>query len=564
MTEEKIPRKKLIKLCRKLQERVRIVEAKHSSVVKKYNSVKADADSAKAKILELQAQLEGMEDEINTQAKLMEAQKRAHKKEIMQRRAVERSIGQNVSSKSSQGVLEELKRARKEVEDLKREVITAKSSPSPHQVAEIETLTNMVEDYKKKAMTAIQYGNSVSQNGSVAGEEETRLRREVAKLLEENEKLRKDGGMAARQKQITNQLMNECASLRRQLAQSQKNQGAPRGRAIVQQKEELEREKEVWMKQLVKTREVAQTLEKQLKDSESKVQELEKKIQAATKTQEESMNQMREYSNKVASLETQIQDKERLNAELMEAHAEAKLSHERTIQENDARNAERYGRLLKELTQLRENSKRIQKDLEKRADTAESERKRLHDLVTKGRPGERRIFELAEMQARREHKIREVSGKVVEYQKLVDQHEEVVNKFKNEIEALKDKMEEGKLSKKRSGVNLDYLKAIMIKFIQLKDDTPAQSAMYPVIAKVLCFSKKEQELVRDVMKDTGIYGYMSSFIWSQEAGGLMKDAPPVVEMPKEEVIPFVPNGTLKDVNAAIEIKEEPASEVGEV
>ena len=33
MTEEKIPRKKLIKLCRKLQERVKTVEAKHASVV---------------------------------------------------------------------------------------------------------------------------------------------------------------------------------------------------------------------------------------------------------------------------------------------------------------------------------------------------------------------------------------------------------------------------------------------------------------------------------------------------------------------------------------------------
>eukprot|EP00954_Amorphochlora_amoebiformis_P026990 1382640-Amorphochlora_amoeboformis.AAC.1 len=32
MAEEKIPRKKLIKLCRKLQERVRTVETKHASV----------------------------------------------------------------------------------------------------------------------------------------------------------------------------------------------------------------------------------------------------------------------------------------------------------------------------------------------------------------------------------------------------------------------------------------------------------------------------------------------------------------------------------------------------
>jgi len=150
MAEDKISRKKLIKLIRKLQERCKIVEGKHQSVVRKHQSLKTEADAAKSKVLELQAQIDDMSDKIHTQSQLMEAQKKAHETEM---RKITHSSGSNASSSHPK----ETTVLRDEIKALKLRLLEAAASPSNEQVDMIQSLQNTVEEYKKKAVDAIQF-----------------------------------------------------------------------------------------------------------------------------------------------------------------------------------------------------------------------------------------------------------------------------------------------------------------------------------------------------------------------------------------------------------------------
>mmetsp|Transcript_1671 Transcript_1671/g.2483 ORF Transcript_1671/g.2483 Transcript_1671/m.2483 type:complete len:615 (+) Transcript_1671:92-1936(+) len=557
MAEDKISRKKLIKLIRKLQERCKIVEGKHQSVVRKHQSLKTEADAAKSKVLELQAQIDDMSDKIHTQSQLMEAQKKAHETEM---RKITHSSGSNASSSHPK----ETTVLRDEIKALKLRLLEAAASPSNEQVDMIQSLQNTVEEYKKKAVDAIQFAELLRDETGEGGDgessgEEARLRQEVSKLMEENKKLRAVGGEQKRRHiaSLTQQLLlarKECTTLRTdnerltssvtQLKSDTKlmrdrSAAAPSEqseRIFIQQKQELNREKEVWTQQLIRNKDKISQLENKVKQLEAENGSRLKERDEALDAKKEAESKLGEYAVRVELLEQQLQERETMNAELIEAHADAKQGHEKQLSEVKNQEEERYSRLLAELTAHRIEAKKAMRAKSGELDKVEKELKRLQDQIATGKPDERRIFELAELQARREHRIRQVSDQMKGHMHIIEQQRDTIARYRDEIHTLSEQLEAERLSKKRSMVNVDYLKAIMVKFMQLKDDSQAQVALYPVVAKVLCFSDEEQDMVRELMREQGIYNYVTSFIWPGEqtnngnsGGGLMKDAPPVIE-----------------------------------
>ncbi|GAB5354593.1 hypothetical protein AAMO2058_000132100 [Amorphochlora amoebiformis] len=565
MAEEKIPRKKLIKLCRKLQERVRTVETKHASVVKKYQSVKAEGDAAKAKILELQAQIDGMEEEFSTQQQLMKMQMRKHAQLLRERSIPSPSGGGGVP-------FSEGKHLRSEIENLKVQIVEAKAAPSASQESEIASLKSMVNEYKQKALKALQG------EGGEGGSEEQRLRIEVSRLIEECDMLRREGGGGDHSRKhiasLTSQLLSarkEVASVREEFERlsdvnhslkerirlaSEENQT---GRVLLRQKEELEHEKSAWMQQMMRQKESLTKLEKKYAEAEARAKAAEEKGEKLVDSNRITHSQVTEYAVKISALEQQISEREAMHAELVEACAEAKINHEKKIQEAEARHRERYSRLLREFTAHREESKRTERSLEAKLAKTETQKRRLQDQIATGKPDERRIFELAELQARREHKIRQVSDQMKSHVQIIAQHKEAIDSYRAKIKDLNYKLDQERQSKKRSGVNLDYLKAILVNFMQLKDDRAAQISMYPVIAKVLCFSEEELAMVRKVMTEQGIYSYVTSFIWTQDedSQGLLKHENEVEDaQAKQELPPMLTENGEKELSDSKELMGE--------
>jgi len=336
---------------------------------------------------------------------------------------------------------------------------------------------------------------------------------------------------------MNNGLSTEVEQLQQEVEGLRNGETEQTGRVLFQQQSELAREKKLWKTELSRNKELIGRLQQRVETAEVRTNEFKRAKEEAEDKLKEIQGQVGEYAVKVEALEQQLQEREQMNSELIGAHAEAKLAHEKQVAELQTREGERYGRLLREFNAHREEAKQALRQQADQLEAAERENRRLQEQIATGKPDERRIFELAELQARREHKIRQVNDQMASNVKLLAHHEEQMGDYRAKIQSLEDQIQAERLSKIRSKVNLDYLKAIMVKFVQLKDDTPAQIALYPVIAKVLYFTEEEQKMVKELMKEQGIYGYVSSFIWSKENGSLMKDAPPVIETPKNGTTP---------------------------
>lgn len=576
MGDDKIPRKTLIKLCKRLQDRLKIVEGKHASVVNKHQSVKTDADSAKAKILELQAQIEGMTDEMSTQAQLVAAQKRTHIKEMNE---IKLKINRSQPTKSEDPDIKVVMTLRQQIVKLKQQLLEATSKPSIDQSIAITQLKKDVEEYKTKMVEALKYGEGREKGKLDTNPEEARLRHQISKLLEENQALRTSGGDKKRAHiaSLTQQLVsarNKLSSLRGdnerlsfenrnlkvELEQLQEQEQENTGRVLFQQQEELAREKEVWTQELLRYKNKVQNLEKKVNLVNIQAESKEKDRDKLLSKHEEIKAQLTEYALKIETLQQQNQEKDRMNTELIEAHAEAKLEHEKELSHSEQKHNERYNRLLKELTSYRAETQRVLVEQKELVHKTESEMERLQEQIATGKPDERRIFELAELQARREHKIRKVNDQMKSHVQIIAQHQKAMGTYRAKIKSLTNQLNAQKLSKKRSTVNLDYLKAIMVKFIQLQDQRQAQTALYPVISRVLCFSEEEHKMVREIMTslDGSIYQYVTSLIWSEKMVDVMRDAPAVVDTAR------LPISNQNHQNAEANEKCEKKEPVGEI
>lgn len=115
--------------------------------------------------------------------------------------------------------------------------------------------------------------------------------------------------------------------------------------------------------------------------------------------------------------------------------------------------------------------------------------------IRSGAPSERRIFEIAQKQAKREH-IHSVK---------LDTREMAFQQLQEKL-SLKDlqlaqlqtansnlRTEVAQLSRvaKREGVNMDYLKDVVLKFITFPVQSPEKTSLVPVIAMLLQFSPEE-------------------------------------------------------------------------
>ena len=124
--------------------------------MKKHHSLKTDADSAKGRVLELQAQLHGMSEEMRTQAQLMKALQMNNRKEV---EALKKRISETANNAASTSTsashpqlasetdAKELKLLKLQVKHLKSDLKKAKETRSPAQSAEIKNLRQLVGNY---------------------------------------------------------------------------------------------------------------------------------------------------------------------------------------------------------------------------------------------------------------------------------------------------------------------------------------------------------------------------------------------------------------------------------
>eukprot|EP01038_Epipyxis_sp_PR26KG_P005758 gene5758-7949_t len=131
--------------------------------------------------------------------------------------------------------------------------------------------------------------------------------------------------------------------------------------------------------------------------------------------------------------------------------------------------------------------------------------KELQDEITSGAPSERKIFELAQVQARREatHGIHSDTREVAfqQLQKALATKDFDLARSQQSLLELTTEVMELRRTHQRDGINMDYLKNVIIQYMTFPLQSSEKMSLVPVIAMLLQFNAKELAEVQKVNKD---------------------------------------------------------------
>jgi len=199
----------------------------------------------------------------------------------------------------------------------------------------------------------------------------------------------------------------------------------------------------------------------------------------------------RESEAQVASL---MQTAEGERKRYAEVQAQARDAHESAL---DAckRDYAKKSSLARALLSEREEEVRLL--------TARNEE--LQTEIASGAPNERRIFELAELQARREAMYGQFSDtRELAFQQLqaaLAARDLDLARVQQSHTALSAEVSELRRHTKREGVNMDYLKNVILQYMSFPVQAPERGSLVPVIAMLLQFNVKEVAQVEKALTE---------------------------------------------------------------
>jgi len=159
----------------------------------------------------------------------------------------------------------------------------------------------------------------------------------------------------------------------------------------------------------------------------------------------------------------------------------------------------------------------------------------LSDEISSGAPSERRILELAQSQARREATLgqqsesREVAFRQLQ-QSLASRDMDLA-RSQQTLAELTAEAAELRRTQQREGINMDYLKNIVVQYMTFPMQSSEKLSLVPVIAMLLQFSRKELAEVQRANQEALMALSMVSIWSSPSAAG--PSLPPSSRTPKE-------------------------------
>ena len=227
--------------------------------------------------------------------------------------------------------------------------------------------------------------------------------------------------------------------------------------------------------------------EETLKASNEKISILEERIAVLESNLKEAQEDVENLNTKhAAQLQSNLDNynKEKL---------EAKASFE---QEINATRKELTNKISVARTLLNEREEEV-KELSRKKEELQSE-------IESGAPNERRIFEIATAQSKRDtlygqHKdSREIA--FLQIQEVLAAKDLELASMQQSHTKLVAEVADLRRTSRREGINMDYLKNIILQYMKLPIAAPERMSLVPVIATLLQFNKKELTEAEGAMK----------------------------------------------------------------
>ncbi|KDO34173.1 hypothetical protein SPRG_19023 [Saprolegnia parasitica CBS 223.65] len=122
-----------------------------------------------------------------------------------------------------------------------------------------------------------------------------------------------------------------------------------------------------------------------------------------------------------------------------------------------------------------------------------------HD-VKSGDADHRRIFELANVQAQRDAVQRSRDFEVAELTNAVAAKQAEIESLKAQIKVMEDEIAVLVRTERREGVNMEYLKNVVVQFMSFRPGSSQQAKLIPVLSTLLQFSPHDVDEVRAATK----------------------------------------------------------------
>ena len=117
--------------------------------------------------------------------------------------------------------------------------------------------------------------------------------------------------------------------------------------------------------------------------------------------------------------------------------------------------------------------------------------------IRSGAPSERKIFEIAQTQARREHLHSvKLDTREVAFQQLQEKlslKDLQLAQLQTANSSLLEEAVQLRRVDKRQGVNMDYLKDVVLQYITFPIQAPERASLVPVISMLLQFTQEEMK-----------------------------------------------------------------------
>jgi hypothetical protein len=240
--------------------------------------------------------------------------------------------------------------------------------------------------------------------------------------------------------------------------------------------------------QLESLKSISSVKDDTIKETLERVSVLQSRIASSDARLEE---KTKEITGNYAALEKEYADFKSSNESQISA---MKLKHEEAL-EAQKRDFAKKSSLARTLLSEREEEVRV---LSNRVKELQSE-------INSGAPSERKIFELAQLQAKRDA-LHGMHGDSREFaflqlqKSLADRDFELADAVQK-YSALNAEVESLRRVSRRENVNMDYLKNIILQFMTFPVTSPERISLIPVIATLLQFNPKEIVEVDKVAKD---------------------------------------------------------------
>ena len=452
--------------------------AKHADDLKthyegKFKSMKEEEES----------QLKGMASEIdrlNTDNKSLAKEIDSNRSDVVSLQSALRD-----SNAREQALLQQMDALKKEIEE---------SSNSVNNTANqmLEQQSKMEEQLKQLAAEKRAYSN---QNEELLGKLQA-LSNNLSMLVEDKkdmeEKLERSNKMLSRYKNAEsdlNGLRQENNALK--LEQTKTNNALAK----------LKQEQDVTQLKHGQRTALVGMLEEQVNDLNDSLSDAKAKLEAATY----------DLSQKGEELESVKRELE--NAEIARKDAEKKANESsRAVQDNSDNNSIQNTKMIKTLkvqmeslqNQMKKKSSAAQKIInEREAECAELRKTNtfLQHEVDKGSLSDRRIFELAAHQSNRDTAaVAEIKIRDTMIEQLARKLEEGDGDLASaEITVVKaeDQVEQLARVHRREGVNMDYLKSIVVQYLAKPPGSSERSALLPVLATLLQFDSNDYKAIEE-------------------------------------------------------------------